>query len=376
MKNCFILARKELNILLRDRMTIIIILIPFLIFPILNLGMQYVNRDYKSLTEVVIQCDNTEMASLLTDYIKTTKKIKIYGEINNYNEKEWGELLNNGIVDVAIYIKNLDFNLIYNSSSYNSLSAATKIGESFSDYYYDYLRGNDQPIYKFCIKDEQVDAVSPYKAVSNFITPVLLVMFITQSTSAFANDLFAGEKERGTLEILLLSFKKRREIFFGKILALLIMMLISLVISLISFFTSLLFSESNLTQIKFLSQDNAMINVFVIIVMLTCISLFNIFVSLSVSMISSSMKNSQILNEIFAVLPMGLLVLVLIGTINSESAAVKYIPVLNVIASFYNAFFGKVDIFMITASVGITAVLLIILTKFCIKYIESERIVK
>ena len=72
------------------------------------------------------------------------------------------------------------------------------------------------------VKVQTIDASRPQEAASGqlaFIIPMFLLQFILAGGMATAIDSTAGEKERGTLEVLLVSPIRRAEVVVGKLLA-------------------------------------------------------------------------------------------------------------------------------------------------------------
>ena len=72
------------------------------------------------------------------------------------------------------------------------------------------------------VRVQTLDASRPQEAASGqlaFIIPMFLLQFILAGSMATAIDSTAGEKERGTLEVLLVSPIRRSEVVVGKLLA-------------------------------------------------------------------------------------------------------------------------------------------------------------
>lgn len=77
---------------------------------------------------------------------------------------------------------------------------------------------------------QRLDASKPQETASGqlaFIIPMFLLQFIMAGSMATAIDSTAGEKERGTLEVLLVSPVRRPEVVVGKLLATTVMALTS-----------------------------------------------------------------------------------------------------------------------------------------------------
>ena len=72
------------------------------------------------------------------------------------------------------------------------------------------------------VRVQTIDASRPQEAASGqlaFLVPMFLLQFILAGSMATAIDSTAGEKERGTLEVLLVSPVRRAEVVVGKLLA-------------------------------------------------------------------------------------------------------------------------------------------------------------
>ncbi len=371
MKASITILKKELLEIFRDKSTFVILLIPVLIFPIFNVGMNYLNKESNTKINVCIQYDSQEAYELFCQY---TSIYDTY-DINIIESTDPIQSLKKTEIDC--YIIEIDgvYNFVYNSSSYDSLSLTTKLGDSFQQYYNNLLSQTHEGLFQMTLKDENGNLANTSNSVSSIFVPVVLVMLIFQNTSSFANDIFAGEKERKTLELLLLSGTKKRSIYCGKFFALAILASINLIISLVSYFASFSFTESGLQQFKFMQNGNVTVNVVCIVLTMLLLSVIALLVSLTVSILSKNMKNSQILNEIILTIPVGLTVLLSIGMLNSHTLLFNYIPVLNLIVCFNNAFTGNVGITNMISSFITSFLLIFFLLVFSVKYMQKDKFI-
>lgn len=86
-----------------------------------------------------------------------------------------------------------------------------------------------------------IDASPPQERSSGqlaFLVPMLMLQFILSGAMAIALDSTAGEKERGTLESLLVSPVRRSEVVAGKLVATTLVALVSALFSLLGFILS------------------------------------------------------------------------------------------------------------------------------------------
>lgn len=201
--------------------------------------------------------------------------------------------------------------------------------------------------------------------------PIVLIILTTQGTSSFANDLFAGERERKTIELLFLSGAKRRHVYLGKSLALIALSFINVGINMVSFFVSFYFSKDGLSQFACFSGENAWINTAVIILSMLCLSVMYSLIAITVSMAAKNMKNAQILNEIIMSIPVIAVIVSVMGGIEAKFLA--FIPIVNTAICFRNTLINSLDISFLFISFATNAVFAFAVIMIGIRYINSEK---
>ncbi|MBQ6708662.1 MAG: ABC transporter permease [Clostridia bacterium] len=370
MKEILIIFKKEILGILRDKSTLIILIIAVLVFPIFNMGINYLNRDGKSEVDLCIQYDSVEAYKVFMQYISE----EVNYDFKVINSKYPEKLLKEGSIDCCVKLNEKDFNFIYNSSSLDSFSTTTKICENFQRFYNSKLSEEYEDAFQLQIKDENDNFTNMTNSMSKILVPIILVMIIFQNTSGFANDIFAGEKERKTLELLFLSGVNKKSVYFGKALALLSLSMINLIVCLISYFISNEFINSGIQQLDFSQGKSIISNILSLILIMIILSVIAVFLSLSISMISSGMKNAQILNEIVLSVPVGITVLMTTGILKNN-AVFRYVPIFNLITNLNNCFAGDTDwigliIMLITNSIVIGILLIA-----SVKYMKTEKII-
>lgn len=368
MKKCFAIATKELTEIFRDKFTFVILLIPIFIFPIFNSGINYLNKTFQTKINICIETNNQNINHTLLNFISSDKKY----DINVIESDSPRDLLLNGEIDFFISADNKSINLIYNSSSYNSLSQAMKFGEAFQKFYVSQLNTSHNEIYQLSLKDEDNNPEDSAQSISNLTIPVILIMVAFQGTTSFANDIFAGERERKTLELLLTSGVKRSYIYFGKSIALTVLAVINLLLSFTSCY--MIFFKTGLQQFKFMKNGNIMLNIICMVCTLFLLAIIFVFISSSISMFSKNMKNSQIMNELLLIIPIGISTLLSFGIINQNVIVYRFIPILNLMIDFIRTFNGQLLLSNIITSVITNGIFVIALIFASIKYINSEKI--
>lgn len=366
MNQVFTIAKKELIEIFRSKVSLTILLIPILIIPLFNIGIKYFNSNNQTATNIAIQSSNPKALEVLKDYIQDNSSIRIMSPENTINS------LNNGEIMVLIDVTDVGYDFIYNSSSYLSMSCATKLGEEFEKYYYTELQ-KSMEIYDFRLLDETRESASASSSISYIFIPIMLVVLTLQCTSTFVNNAFAGEKDRKTLELLLLSGVRRSKIYFGKFIALLCFSVANIVISLfICFLSGELWSMGTL---KFLYVGNCLLNSIIIIVSLFMLSFLTITIETAVSIVAKHMKDAQMINELVLAIPLCCVVVISLGMISTNDIWVYLIPVLNLISCFCGAFSGIVNLGYVLVSISIDIFLIAVFQIFGIRYLSSEKVV-
>lgn len=361
--------KKELSELFRDKSTFRILLISALIFPVLSIGLNYLSKDSETHINICLENDNSPAYSAFADFLADNEKFDIVAVESDIPN----ELLKNGDIDIIVSISEDTVNFEYNSFSYNSLSLAAKLGEEFEKYCNDTLYRNYDGIFTLNLIDENGNTADTTGSVTKIVVPVMFILLIFQGTSSFSNDMFAGEKERKTMEMLLLSGIKRKYIYYGKCMTLAVISSINLILGFVSCILS--FGNSDFELMRFMPADGgAILNIIFIILIIIILAAISVCLSSAVSMAAGSMKNAQILNEIVLAVPVAMAFLLLFGIIKSN-IILSFIPVLNLIYSFCCLVSGNTDVVSILISFLVSGIFTAAAVKFSIRYINSEKII-
>lgn len=240
MKNLiFIILKKELKDMFRDRKTVIIgLLIPLLLMPILSLFLG--NMMKNSTKNVEENCKITIVdnnGSNFTKFIETDKTINIIKSNNPDDAVKNGDvyLLIKVPDDFDNSISNdgaVNLNIIYDNTSQKSQMAFSKITAMIEVF------NKEIVTQRLKAKNVDVSILTPINVVKkgfenedkasgitllSILLPMMILIYSSQGPAAAAIDLGAGEKERGTLEPLLTTKAGRDKILAGKLLSITIM---------------------------------------------------------------------------------------------------------------------------------------------------------
>lgn len=136
----------------------------------------------------------------------------------------------------------------------------------------------------------QKDAFSLY--MITIFSQLILILSIFMGQISVANDMFAGEKERKTMEALILTPVNRIHIITGKWLAISSLGLISGIFSLVSFITVVTLFTNKLSKALNMS-DNVLLFTFALLVGIVSFSLLTATVLMILSLLANTMKEGQ-----------------------------------------------------------------------------------
>lgn len=254
MKKIFTIWKKELKDTIRDRRTLIfMIIMPIVLMPLIVIGSTKLQEsETKKQKEDIVQLvvAGGEYATDLTNFLDKQDKIDVVK-----TEQDISKAIDKGIVDGELVIpsdyadkigKQEPINLIFKNKStkFNSQASLAKVQVAINLYNQTILqkRFTEQkinPNVLNAINIQQQDIATKQEVggfILGFILPIFLVMFTIVGGMYTAIDISSGEKERKTLEALLLTPATRFEIVTGKFLTVATTAIITVVLSLTSFY--------------------------------------------------------------------------------------------------------------------------------------------
>ncbi|HDS09422.1 MAG TPA: ABC transporter permease [Firmicutes bacterium] len=354
-RNILLILHKEVIDMLRDKRTIIgMIVVPIVVMPLLSLGiMGLMMAEMKKLEEKPIilgLCDNSRtnlVKPAFEDPDQNGNSLNI-----KFFETQDEEVLRQKVISKEIMIgiiipENLENNLQTNTSAelilvYDKsrpqtdavmpkvLNIIRNLGNSIRD---ERLKGiglTEEFIHPIKIKYE--DLATPKKMgafIIGMILPYMLLILSVAGASNPAMDLTAGEKERGTLETILVSPASIEEITFGKFFTIQLASIISTLLILLSYFIFLkigLFASMADIYLKINIPFTALI-----LILLLFIPVSGMFSALllTLSIFAKSLKEAQSYMAPIMVLTIFPAMISLLPGIES-SVILSIIPVVNV----------------------------------------------
>ncbi len=259
-KSILTIFKKELKDTIRDRRTLMaMVVMPMLLMPVMTIGMfKFMEYQMEKQGDKIVKVSiiGEGEAPTLIEMIENQEKIEIVE-----TDDEIKDAVTNGDLDLGIIIpenfqENIDNQevigivIIKKSTNLDSESALARVSFLVANFNDQLLqeRFADQEINPEILSKVIIipEDVATEKETGGFllglIIPLFIVMWAITGGQYTAIDVSAGEKERKTLESLLLTPVKRMDIVFGKFLTVSAVALTSVIVAIGSFYIALIYS--------------------------------------------------------------------------------------------------------------------------------------
>ena len=377
MNNILITLKKELKLIIRDKKSLLMMAITPLFIPIFVILMSYiyeeltVNKEDKTYQIGV----NYELSSIERELLSDEVKYTVYS-----SSKELEEAYNSNKILAYIVRDNNSYNIYANIQSEDG-SMVTSLITNYLDNYNNYLgqsylANNNIDLSK--VYNNLNYNVTEIKGESIFGNQIILmaitftIMAITLSCIYTSTDTTAGEKERGTLETILTFPISRKELIFGKYLAISISGIVTLLIGVLLSIVSLYYVKNS-----FSIYDNVIFNINTITILLTILILlfYTLFISglcITIASFTKSFKEAQ-----SALTPISLVTCIpmFLEMLNINiSGVLSFIPIINHTIVINNILTSSININNILITIISSIIYIIVLLLFINKMYKSEKI--
>ena len=396
----FEVFKKELKELLRDRKTLIfVVALPVAIFPLLFAVMAFISSQAALEAEQEVHTYaiiNGNYAQEFTDKVFYHKSFALYTGDETFNTVEdLTKAVKAGTIDMGIYLpsdakqtlddaKQSEWQVVYNDAkAINFLFDRVK---ELAKEYGDTLRTNK--LLSFGVSEEQQAAIiEPIKVVKvdtadkrenlgekigGFI-PYLLIPLVLMGATYPAIDLGAGEKERGTLETLLLTPITRTQLVLGKFVTLLASSIATTTITVLSMgvWISVAIAFVDLAVVKNAFSSLTVLDLGLIFVLLLPIAAIFSSLALAISIYARTFKEAQ---NYMAPLSMGVIFPIMVALMPNVELTSKtaFIPVTNVALAIKEIIKGTVDYTLVGLIFLATVIVAGALLAFCVKWFNKE----
>ncbi len=394
MKNIIIIFLKEMKDILRDRRTLLLMVVmPLVLFPlIINISSKFMMKLETSAKTKILRVG--VILNSNDDRIRrsvSSRDDMAFTDVKDENSIE--SMINGETLDFCIVldkqfdkkVKTLqqgEIRLYFKSSAKNDISKR-RIDKLLSDYKNDLLEErfrilelSTDVVKAFNINEKDIVTVKEKfgEKVGGFI-PYLFVIFCFVGAMYPAIDLGAGEKERGTIETLLVSPASRTQIVIGKFIVVTLSGIISAVLTFVGLYASIKLNSEIPTEIFDLILKVIDINsIIVIFTLIIPISVFFAGILLSFSFFANSFKEAQSIMT-----PFNFIVIIpaFIGTLPGVklTATTAMIPILNVSLASKAIISGTIN----SGHLAITYISMFLLAAvsliICIKWFGREQVI-
>ena len=259
MKKIGVLIRKELLDILRDKKTLVMmVVVPIVLYPLLIIGMTLVIGSIMSSQENAVyiigyETGYEETAKALEEIVsRNPQEFDTEIEFISFDKEEADSMLR--FADVALRFKeqengSLQVEISYDSANQNSSYACSMIENVVELYREDLVaegltkQGLDES-FLYPVVSTTVDSASQAESFGMDIggsIGMMMIVMILMGALYPAIDVTAGEKERGTLETLLTLPVTNFQMIFSKYVSVAVIACVTAVLSLVSMVGSVLF---------------------------------------------------------------------------------------------------------------------------------------
>ncbi|WP_371192870.1 ABC transporter permease subunit [Glaciecola sp. SC05] len=397
----WLVFKKEILELLRDRKTLFfMVALPIVVFPLLFGGAIYFTSQAmseaqtKTLSYAIV---GKQFAPDLVSEFKTVENLDLKElPVGTDTEEQLKAAVKNGSFDFIIaipenYSANIEnsgqivFKIYLNDAELNSVQS--RLSQIIDTFEMQYQReafarlGMDETQQKTLLDPmiiEKVNVADEREKVGAMIggmIPYILFLLCLQGAMLPAADIGAGEKERGTLETLLLSPISRTDIVMGKFLTIATAGGVSALVTVLSMaIWSVILSQG--MAISFVSNFMASIGLLdVALVFLMLVPIVSMFAAilLSLSIYARSYKEAQ---GYMTPLVFVVIVPVIIAAVPGiELKGIwAWIPLTNVALAIKELIKGTMDYLQLFAIFGSSVIIAGALIAFCVYWFKQEKV--
>ena len=377
MKNIVTIWKKELKDTIRDRRTLMaMIILPMLLMPGIIIGMgKIVETQIKRAEEKVVKVaiENQEASFAYVETLKNQEKVEVVEidkdirEAVRNDEIEAGVIIPDNFNELVESQQPVSVTVVQKSINTDSSTAMARIRIATTAFNNQLLatRFTEQSIDQNILSGVSVSAedVATKQEMGGFglgfLLPLFIIMWSVVGGQYTAIDISAGEKERKTLESLLLTPVRRLDVVFGKFLAVSTAALVSVIVALgsmyvavVAFGPGILGQSSNASAggggFDFSIEPTALLILFGVSILL--VLMFSA-IQLSIAIFAKSYKEAQSYigpSYLVVILPT-----VIVNMLPGFKPAVWFfaLPVVNAILLFKEVLIGEYDLTHILVTV-------------------------
>ncbi|HNZ06517.1 MAG TPA: ABC transporter permease subunit/CPBP intramembrane protease [Candidatus Cloacimonadota bacterium] len=369
-----IVYRKELLEMMRDRRTLFAtFIIPLILYPLLFIGFgSIMSRQTAVLEErgaeiAFADSVNNHISAAIIAGIKTNKGYNLLP----YNQDTQG-LYNSGNIQAIVSIGDsitaagssvYKVLVSYDSSKERNQLIYRKIKDSVtetkeSSIATELSKRDVDPALMELIRVDAIDTSSAQKRLGSYlgmILPYIMIMMLVAGAATVAGDLVAGEKERRTLETLLVSSAQRNELVLGKYLTVITVAMVNVVVNLFSMGFSMQFLVGSQGIASSMTQMPVVGFLILLAAMLPLATLFAALL-MSISTFSRNLKEAASYQQPVMMISMLLGMISFIPSVEINNL-LALVPVVNIALLFKAVLINEYQLSHLLITVGSTLLL-------------------
>jgi sodium transport system permease protein len=388
---------KELKELLRDRKTLFfMIALPILIFPLIFGGIALVTKQAIEKAESKVLKYALVGAEYAPEIVEKMQQPDKFEQIDIGAEKDYAQLIKNDILDfvlviapnysedvlsngqasLKLYLNDAGLNLVYQrvneivdeQANKFQMAAFTELG----------LDEKQQTALLKPILLEKIDTADERENWGEKIggmLPYLLFILCFQGAMFPATDIGAGEKERGTLETLLISPIERNKIVLGKFFIIAFAGAMTALITVLSMaIWGMVLSQGMGLKIvaDFMAQIGAIDFVLMFLMLVPVVAIFAAML-LSISIYARSFKEAQSYMGPMVILVIIPAMLAILPGVELKGGW-AWVPLTNVALAMKELVKGTMDYYQLIAIFGSTVAIAGALIGFCVYWFNQEKV--
>lgn len=398
----WLIFKKEFKELLRDKKTIIfMILLPLLLFPaIFGVGIFFMSNAAEKAENEILKyaiVGEAYAPDIVESFAEASEKFELVSVDGAFeNESDYATLIKNETLDfvlvipdtfdadilasgqhkIGLYLNDAGLNKVYGRVAEIidvymdefQLAAFTELGLNEAQ--------QEALLKPISIEKQNVadDREVWGERIGGFL-PYFIFILCLQGAMAPAADLGAGEKERGTLETLLISPMDRYKLVLGKFFTVSAAGIITALITVSSMaIWGIVLSQG--MAIEFVVEVMSMIGIVdFVLIFLMLVPVVAVFAAilLSLSIYARSFKEAQsYMGSLIMVVIFPVLIAMMPGV--ELKGAWVWVPLTNVALAMKELFKGTMDYFALFGIFTSTAVIAIGLIMFCIHWFNKEKV--
>lgn len=389
MKTIFDIARKEFIDTLRDKRTLLVmIIVPLLLFPVIfsfvsNIQQNSMEKARERQLNVGYSIDQqgNEFLTYLTEQenVKLIPLQSVDGKTSLIKQDSLDAILSfsEGFYNQVDNMQTGTVEFFYESTEEGVEDRMTSVFKTYKDNLVS-QRLEKLNVDAKVIKPVEVahhDVATTQEKIGKYaggLIPYVFILFCFIGAMYPAIDLFTGEKERSTIETILTSPVKRIQILSGKMIVVVATGIFSALLAIVGLFVGLNFADTLPTEIIDVTGDILQVKFIVLLLtMLIPLTIFFAGVLIPISIYAKSFKEAQSI-----ITPINILVIVpaIVGMLPGVELSIQTaaIPIVNIALATKEIIAGTIDYGLLTVVYGSLIVIALAGVLFSVRYFAQE----